>query len=85
MVLCRWPTVAPRLLGRRAARSLGGQRPMASLGWRGAPRRSLADIAAPNPRVFLDITIGSGEPQRITFEVRAPPVLHVSCADRFFC
>ena len=26
--------------------------------------------AAPNPRVFLDISIGDGEPQRITFEAR---------------
>ena len=69
--LCCWPT-APRLLGRRAARSLAP----ASLGWQGAPRRSLADIATPNPRVFLDVAIGSGEPQRITFEVRQPGAAH---------
>ena len=78
MVLCRWPTtVAPRLLGRRAARSPGGS--MASFGWRAAPRRSLADIATPNPRVFLDIAIGSGEPQRITFEVRREISPSLSC------
>ena len=48
-------------------------------GWRslpalaGVPRRLLADASYPNPRVYLDIAIGSAEPQRITFEVCAAP------------
>lgn len=40
-----------------------------------APRRGLSDNApTPNPRVFLDVSIGSAEPQRITFELFAQTV-----------